>query len=93
MGVNYGISFPFKLKGWDLNPFGTGEETKSLLLPPPSSPAGAPEGEAQEQQGRVQLEGGWKEDSPQFSNSGCGRMHYPMARLDSYFKTREGNPA
>lgn len=32
MGVNYGISFPFKLKGRDLNPFGTGEETKSLLV-------------------------------------------------------------
>ena len=38
MGVNYRISFPFKLKGWDLNPSGTGEGTKSLLQPPPFMP-------------------------------------------------------
>ena len=38
MGVNYGISFPFKLKGWDLNPSGTGVGTKSLLQSPSFMP-------------------------------------------------------
>lgn len=42
MGVNYGISFPFKLKGWDLNPSGTGEETNSLLQPPAFTPLAPP---------------------------------------------------
>lgn len=34
--VHYGISSSFKLKEWDLNPYRTEEETKSLLQPPPS---------------------------------------------------------